>query len=322
MNLTFVNVGYGEAILIDCKDPSFRQGHFVMLIDGGSARDSEFEDRSSGRVPLEEYLRSSGLDHIDIGVLTHIHEDHMCGFKKAVELFPPSEIWQTFAPGFFGTSGMRILTDEETEGCDHKFVEAWNDYCSMCQELKETRFVRKVGGDAGSLCSGLTYSVLGPSAERAGILSSEMEKAVSLIGTPDFSGHFTFLDKNMNNYSMILLLEYEGKRIFLPGDTNCFGYQDLNGSDIHADLFKVGHHGQIDGVAQEQLLRISPSYVVCCASSDRRYNSAHPEMMNMISDSGAELCFSDCPDVQGCPLHPHSSLVFDISGKGISYRYV
>ena len=56
LTVTFVNVGYGEAILLECPDPSRPGGVFTALIDGGSAEESEFADRASGRLPVEEYL--------------------------------------------------------------------------------------------------------------------------------------------------------------------------------------------------------------------------------------------------------------------------
>ena len=37
LRLTFVNVGYGEAMVLECPDPARRSGTFVMVIDGGSA---------------------------------------------------------------------------------------------------------------------------------------------------------------------------------------------------------------------------------------------------------------------------------------------
>ena len=36
MEITFINVGYGESILITCPDPEARDGRFVMLIDGAA----------------------------------------------------------------------------------------------------------------------------------------------------------------------------------------------------------------------------------------------------------------------------------------------
>ena len=60
-------MGYGEAILLESPDPSKPDGVFTALIDGGSAENSEFADRSSGRVRIEEYLKKRG---IKIGIAT------------------------------------------------------------------------------------------------------------------------------------------------------------------------------------------------------------------------------------------------------------
>ena len=47
LKLTFVNVGYGEAALLECPDPAFPGGTFVMVIDGGSGEAGEYADRPS-----------------------------------------------------------------------------------------------------------------------------------------------------------------------------------------------------------------------------------------------------------------------------------
>ena len=100
LKLTFVNVGYGEAMILECPDPHFPDGTFVMVIDGGSAEASEFADRSTGRIPLSEYLRLHGFNHIDLMVSTHIHEDHLCGLLAAAEVAAPAAFWQTLPPDF------------------------------------------------------------------------------------------------------------------------------------------------------------------------------------------------------------------------------
>ena len=93
LTVTFVNVGYGEAILLESPDPSKPDGVFTALIDGGSAEDSEFADRSSGRVRIEEYLEKRGTRRLDLAVSTHIHEDHRCG-KRCRRIFTdPSGLW-------------------------------------------------------------------------------------------------------------------------------------------------------------------------------------------------------------------------------------
>ena len=62
---------------------------------------------------------------------------------------------------------------------------------------------------------------------------------------------------------------------------------------------------------------MAPKYAICCASSDRRYNSAHPALMRMLKDRGARLLFSDCPPVEGLQIPPHSALTMEIGEDGV-----
>ena len=234
LKLTFVNVGYGEAALLECPDPAFPGGTFVMVIDGGSAEAEEYRDSATGRIPLDQYLSLRGVDHIDLMAATHVHEDHLCGLLPAAEKL-----------------------------------------ASSCRAL---------------------YEEADPSA---------------------FWQRLDQLDAAMNNYSLILLLEYRGTRILLPGDTNHMGYGGLDPASLRADLFKVGHHGQRDGISAEQIQAIAPRAVVCCASSDRRYNSADPAILQMMADSGARLYFSDCPPgPDGAVPPPHQALTFTVGAGG------
>ena len=99
MNLTFVNVGYGEAILVSCPDASAPDGVFTMLIDGGSGLPEEYQNQPSGRLPVTEFVRRSGLGHLDAMVSTHIHEDHLCGLAALPDTLMPKGSLAVFAPG-------------------------------------------------------------------------------------------------------------------------------------------------------------------------------------------------------------------------------
>ena len=41
--ITFINVGNGDAILVEVPDGNGREGRVVMLIDGGSNENAEYE---------------------------------------------------------------------------------------------------------------------------------------------------------------------------------------------------------------------------------------------------------------------------------------
>ena len=124
-------------------------------------------------------------------------------------------------------------------------------------------------------------------------------------GVPEFREKLDALDASMNNFSLILRLTFGKTRILLPGDTNRADYGGIPPEKLAADLFKVGHHGQLDGADAALVNAVRPRFSVCCASSDRRYNSAHPDTMRLLKDSGAELYFSDCPPVDGQSIPPH-----------------
>ena len=319
IRLTFVNVGYGEAMVLECPDPAFPGGTFVMVIDGGSAEPEEYQDSDTGRLPLAEYLARQGPDHIDVMVSTHIHEDHLCGLLPVAEQLPPGAFWQTLPEDF--DEAMRQL-EVPAEGLSisrRKFLHALNDYHLLRRRLREQGCpVRTLtAGTVLQPCGGLTVRVLGPSPIRVRQLEKLCRELYQEMDEAAFWRRLDQLDAAMNNYSLILLLEYCGTRILLPGDTNCMGYGSLTEEDLRADLFKVGHHGQRDGISRPQIQRIAPRAVVCCASSDRRYNSAEPGILRMIADSGAELYFSDCPPgPDGTTPPPHQALTFSIGAGG------
>ena len=323
--LTFANVGYGEAMLLAAADPSRKDGVFTMLIDGGGNTPAEFAGSTSGRAPFADFIQKRQIPHLDLAVCTHIHEDHISGMVPVLQDLAPDAFWQTLPGDYFRK--MRELSEDLLERPDgKKYIRSLNDYRKLCGMLAERGTKIPDPEDLPEVFrpfEGLTISVIGPSAAKREALRACMVRIYDGADPAELPAAISRADASMNNFSLMLMIEYAGRRILLPGDTNREGYGDVT-ADLSADIFKVGHHGQKDGISRELFRRIRPSYVVCCASSDRRYNSAAPEILAMMQEEGAALTFSDCPEVlpftEG--LMPHSTLTFTITPDGeISYRY-
>ena len=77
-NVHFLDVGYGDAIIIERPD-----GH-VTLIDAGSRPAAE---------NIKEFLKSKGIAGIDAVVLTHPHENHCGGLAGLTPLVRAPEIF-------------------------------------------------------------------------------------------------------------------------------------------------------------------------------------------------------------------------------------
>ena len=318
LTITFVNVGYGESILIREAGAGF-----AMLVDAGGAEAGEYTG-ASGRIRTDDYLKAIGLDHIDLMVSTHIHEDHLCGMVPVAQRLCPKALWQTLPPGFTASMMRDIDPAIAPNASADKFIRALNDARRLFAGVEAGGgAVEQVSaGMVRDLCPGLTARVLAPSAARCDRLAQALRAAYAEADEAALLKALAALDAGMNNYSLILMLQYGDTRILLPGDTNRAGYGDIPAEALRAEVFKVGHHGQKDGADPALIDAVRPRMTVCCASSDRRYDSADPALMDELRRRGSRLLFSDCPPAGEDTAPPHSALTIEIDPSGgLTSRY-
>jgi competence protein ComEC len=91
--LTFLDVGQGDAILVELPD-----GERIMIDGGGIASGAyrSLNDEGSfsiGEDVLTPYLFSRGIRQLDALVLTHAHYDHMDGLFDLLNNFEVGELW-------------------------------------------------------------------------------------------------------------------------------------------------------------------------------------------------------------------------------------
>lgn len=86
LRVTFVDVGQGDAALIDLPDGR------LMLIDAGGALGP---GRDPGEHALLPLLRARRRDTIDIAVLSHPHPDHYGGLRALMAALPITELWDS-----------------------------------------------------------------------------------------------------------------------------------------------------------------------------------------------------------------------------------
>ena len=80
LRLHMIDIGCGDAYLLTVGD-------LVMLIDCGTNCDNRSISEHIYNRPLFEYLEASGIDHVDMHIVTHWHNDHCYNVNMLMEKY-------------------------------------------------------------------------------------------------------------------------------------------------------------------------------------------------------------------------------------------
>jgi len=279
MRVHFVNVGYGEAILVE-KDG------WSLLVDGGTNRVNEYE--APGCIRITEYLKRVGLSRIDLIIVTHIHDDHIGGIPEVLKHFAVSEVLMGFLPPVPDLKKIQSFESVQQGNLSGQlFKNALECYAELIAECKRQNIpIQKRSSNDGhySPMSGLTLEFLSPDcAQEAEMLTAyhslceeeEISKAEML---------FYEIDRKGNNSSIALRIS-AGKTAVLLTSDKTDGWEEIwekYGVSLKSGILKVTHHGQVDGLPDAMIRVCEPDHFVICASADKRFNSAHPEIIRRI----------------------------------------
>jgi len=281
MHIHFVNVGYGEAILVTKRS-------FVMLIDGGTAREQEY--RNPGCIRIDEYLRKIGISKVDVIIITHIHDDHIGGILNVLKNFPVSEVWVNVKP--VGSPNGIVKKLENIVDGNPSGILFWNAlkiYGELIQECENRGIpILEKGSIDGKikLQDDFFVHLLSPN---VGVQNETRKNFDCLFVEEDIKKAekiFYNLDALANTTSISLRVTSGKASALLTGD-KVDGWEEIYknyGNSLKSQILKVTHHGQMDGMPGAMLDVSQPEFFVICASIDRRYNSAHPAIIERANE--------------------------------------
>lgn len=94
-----------------------------------------------------------------------------------------------------------------------------------------------------------------------------------------------------NDRSCVLLLDFAGYRVLLPGDISKAVEQDLLeqwGTDLAADLLLAPHHGSLSSSSSAFIRAVAPSVVVFSAGYQNRFQHPRPRVLARYRGSGVK----------------------------------
>lgn len=293
MQITIINVGYGDAILFQSS------GGVTALLDGGSALESEFSG-DPYRIRAADYLRRENVTKLDAVLISHIHEDHVCGLEPIFERCSVKQLYVPYPVEPF-LQGCELRPAPDAFRSVPLYTNALNAYRRiLLRAMKAGTAVTVVGpGDTLRLGPELSAKVLAPKARNIREYMELVEQAYASAGRESaVTELLTKLDAMSNRTSTLLRFE-TAKIVFLSAADSCpREWDELPSSSLKdGNVLKLPHHGQIDSISEQFMKDMPLEYVITTASSDRRYNSANAEVYKRLTQWRAphppKFLFSD-----------------------------
>lgn len=232
MTVHFIDVGQADASLI------VQDGHVMLFDTATKSRGDE----------LVEYIKTLGIEYIDVLVLSHPHDDHMGG---AAEVLENIEIGVVYGPDIFDLSDLEKL--------------GW--YGDMIDAVDKIDAERNINI---------------PEEEQTSIWhfprNDKGEFAKFNIGDTVVEFYAPLEDEysDLNDYSICAKVTFGTVDIMFTGDATTSVEKALIAEeyDLDVEVFQAAHHGSYTGNSKEFLEAMSPETIVISCGMNNRYN--HP----------------------------------------------
>lgn len=276
LNVHFVDVGQGDACIVELPDDK------TMIIDGG---DRDAKDA------LLDYIKQNIKDdegntitYFDYAILTHTDADHCGSLDDVLNVYPARNFYR---PNVLSTySG---YTDPDADmlsaDCEGKNTKVYMEVLEAAYKSNPTVYINSY--------------LLDP------IVPEGISEGEDGYYSLSFYGPNSNSYNDSNNYSPIMVLEYEGEKFMLTGDCEKEGeaefVEKVNekvgkfaefDDDYAVSVIKAGHHGSrtstgeafVEAITTPQ--SVENTLVVISCGEGNSYGHPHQEKLDQFKAQG------------------------------------
>lgn len=284
LELHFINVGDGDAILVECREEG---GVFRLLVDAGRADVGAYP--GSRRLTAAEYLARRGIFRLDVLLVTHLHSDHFGGIGALLETVEIGTVISGFFPCPPAGRMVRMGVEEKTVRGLLDCLEEWAALterlrakgCRLCPAEETLRLLPPIRLEGTVICG-----------DPEGCARQRAVWTDLLCGERPDRNLVWWSSKFRNPGSLRVRLTYAGRRVELAGD--CYGAAWENEAKP-CDLLKVPHHGDAKSVTSLLVRRLRPEHAVisCQAAYIPRKDRPSLAAVRLLKEQGARVWFTD-----------------------------
>ncbi|HAJ77798.1 MAG TPA: hypothetical protein DCO89_01865 [Clostridiales bacterium] len=273
LSIHFIDVGQGDAIAI--KFP----GNQTMLVDAGTSQSAN---------GLVDYLKNDFFKNekivFDYLLLTHSDADHCGGMVEICKEFVINVIYRPRMYSKYTKNGTVVFDETIDKGTN----------INICETATYYRTINAFNNEIGS------------NGQKAKIVMTDLltVNTTDKIEGEGYSIDFYAPTQNYitdsagtvaNDFSPIMVLNYNGKKIMLTGDASTTSESNaMSRAELpEVDLLKVGHHGSKTSSGQDFLNKIKPKYAVISVGVGNTYKHPTDEALNRLLSVGSLIYRTD-----------------------------
>lgn len=311
--LDFINVGYGDALLVREREDD--RLVFSMLVDCG---DVEVPiPPGSPRTTAAHFLEKEGVDRLDLLVLTHLHLDHSGGLEALLSSVKVDRFWCNHLPptDWWG----KTLDDRPILSSGAQCLrQSYNLFSRCLAAMRDAgthiRLVRASVPD-GSFGPGTLGGEVFCESAALHQRQDQIWESARNQGPDDAS--LLELDRFINNSSIRIRLTYGAHSIELPGDTyaDCWQRHAIPSCTI----LKLPHHGHRDSMTLELAQMLAPQFAVISVSHDRKDDCPSQDILTFLAEQPLQVLCTDQVDPGTGPLC-QSSIRFELEQDALTWQ--
>lgn len=281
LNVHFVDVGQGDACIVELPDGK------KMIIDGG---EKDAKDALLGYID-ENITDKDGnkITYFDYAILTHTDSDHCGSLDDVLNKYPAKNFYR---PNVKCNYKDYVDPDASllTSDCVSKGTAAYKDVIAAASKGKN-----KFGDEYKVYINSFELDPIVPDAKPG----DDGYYSLSFYG-PNSNNY-----KDWNNYSPIMILEYEGIKIALTGDCEKEGEAEFAekakaregkfsvfDDNYSVDVIKAGHHGSRTSTGEAFVEAVTTAesrpntLIVISCGLNNKYKHPHAEKLEQFKKDG------------------------------------
>lgn len=281
LNVHFVDVGQGDACIVELPDGK------KMIIDGG---EKDAKDALLGYID-ENITDKDGnkITYFDYAILTHTDSDHCGSLDDVLNKYPAKNFYR---PNVKCNYKDYVDPDASllTSDCVSKGTAAYKAVIAAASKGKN-----KFGDEYKVYINSFELDPIVPDAKPG----DDGYYSLSFYG-PNSNSY-----KDWNNYSPIMILEYEGIKIALTGDCEKEGEAEFAekakaregkfsvfDDNYSVDVIKAGHHGSRTSTGEAFVEAVTTAesrpntLIVISCGLNNKYKHPHTEKLEQFKKDG------------------------------------